>query len=477
MPSLYPVSIAQEARLLSEESRILGGRELTSNQLPIAVVIRGDLDATALRKALECVVARHCALRTTFVRNPRYGESDRRLMLSVFERRGLFAPGFFAQIVKANAAIDIDFRSVECPQDRIERRMNEVTTELCAISADYSVPLQVSVFTFGASTHLLLLVASHTLIDGWSANIIRREICSYYLAFQTRQAFEAPEVRLQSHEMALQEQSAFRRGGLAAAVAYWAAKWEHDGQSLVSRKELPGTLLAEDTLAIASRSIELGFKDAVRLRATAAACRTTDYVVMRCLLALVLHAYTGKTRVTLWANFANRVSLESHQSVANCATQHPIVSELNGTVAQFIAAVDTTLRSAQRHQALSLAALTLATGTAPRIGDTRIMFDWGRDVSRSVAPGMFPLAVPTARRWVDLDVRARNHRQGMTIVATFNAGRYSATGVQRLLQDFVKCAQEVPLGLDRPAQDLVDALMRANRDLWTIARETATYAT
>ena len=61
--SSYPLSFAQE--------RIWFWDQVEPNSplynLPVAMRVRGDLDVDALRKSLDLIVARHEALRTTFV--------------------------------------------------------------------------------------------------------------------------------------------------------------------------------------------------------------------------------------------------------------------------------------------------------------------------------------------------------------------------------------------------------------------------
>ncbi|ACZ85191.1 non-ribosomal peptide synthetase/MFS transporter [Streptosporangium roseum] len=147
-----PLSHAQERLWFLEQYR----PGTTTYTVPVAARLRGDLDATALRRALDEIVARHEALRMRFlttedgtpelvVDGPRPAE------LRVTEAADLEAA---VELLDAELATPFDLE--HGPLFR---------TVLVRLAPD---------------DHVLLIAAHHTVIDGWSSDVIIRELLALH---------------------------------------------------------------------------------------------------------------------------------------------------------------------------------------------------------------------------------------------------------------------------------------------------------
>ncbi|WP_440070168.1 amino acid adenylation domain-containing protein [Streptosporangium sp. OZ121] len=147
-----PLSHAQERLWFLEQYR----PGTTTYTVPVAVRLRGDLDADALRRALDEIVARHEALRTRFLTT-----DDGTPELVIDE------PGPAA--LRVAEADDVD-----------------AAIEL--LDADLAVPfdlergplLRAVLVRIAADDHVLLIAAHHTVIDGWSSDLLIRELLALH---------------------------------------------------------------------------------------------------------------------------------------------------------------------------------------------------------------------------------------------------------------------------------------------------------
>ncbi|MGJ6960823.1 amino acid adenylation domain-containing protein [Streptosporangium sp. G11] len=147
-----PLSHAQERLWFLEQYR----PGTTVYTVPVAVRLRGHLDADALRRALDEIVARHEALRTRFLTT-----EDGTPELVIDE------PGPAALRVVEAAGVD-------------------AAIEL--LDADLAVPfdlergplLRTVLARIAPEDHVLLIAAHHTVIDGWSSDLLIRELLALH---------------------------------------------------------------------------------------------------------------------------------------------------------------------------------------------------------------------------------------------------------------------------------------------------------
>ncbi|MGV9972077.1 non-ribosomal peptide synthase/polyketide synthase [Nocardia beijingensis] len=153
-PPLVPLSPAQQRIWFL--NRFEPG---ASYNMPFVVRLRGAVDVTALRQALDDLVIRHEVLRTIFPPLPGdgTGPAARQVVLSVAEVAG--AP-------EAIAAAELDGRLSAFAADGFD--------------LEREIPIRARIFAVDDGSHALALVLHHIAADGLSLRVLARDVMTAY---------------------------------------------------------------------------------------------------------------------------------------------------------------------------------------------------------------------------------------------------------------------------------------------------------
>ncbi len=161
----FPVSYAQE-RLWVVEQLI---PDTAAYHLPAALRLRGALDIDALREALGALVARHESLRTAFV------------ALDGQPMQLVAPPPDPAALAQAWPLPLVDLSGDEANVDaRLTTLAQEVATT--PFPLDRAPLVRAVLAHLGPQEHVLVLVAHHLIIDGWSIGLLVRDLAALYTA-------------------------------------------------------------------------------------------------------------------------------------------------------------------------------------------------------------------------------------------------------------------------------------------------------
>ncbi|MFE9686821.1 amino acid adenylation domain-containing protein [Streptomyces sp. NPDC006285] len=174
--------------------------------VPIAVRLRGELDAAALRLAVIDVTVRHEALRTSFPVSPG-GDAYQQVHLP-----GSWEPEF------TTVPLPADERAGEI------RRFGSLPFDL----AD-APPLRARLLVLGPQDHVLVLVTHHLVMDGVSAAVFGEDLSHAYRARRAGQAPQWPELVVQYGDFALWQREdlgdpADPGSRFARQAAYWSRR-------------------------------------------------------------------------------------------------------------------------------------------------------------------------------------------------------------------------------------------------------------
>ena len=172
----YPASFAQARLWLLHQLE----PRLSAYLLPTVWRLQGDLDPAALDGALSDLIARHPALRTSFVLQ---GEA-------VLQR--LHPPAPF-----------------QLQREALGPRRSEAVLQLWAEQED-ATPLDLQagllvrgrLLAVGGREHLLWLTIHHIAFDGWSRGVLVRDLTALYNARRSGRAAALPPLALQVHDVA-----------------------------------------------------------------------------------------------------------------------------------------------------------------------------------------------------------------------------------------------------------------------------------
>ncbi|MFD0305958.1 non-ribosomal peptide synthase/polyketide synthase [Streptomyces sp. NPDC127119] len=193
-----PLSGAQR-RLWFLDDLTPGGTEYNTG---LALRLRGELDAGALRRALDRLSARHDSLRTTFATEDGQGVQHVHARLEL--------PLRTADVTHLSAA-------------GLDEAVEHLLTEELGRPFDLATgPLTRALLVRrGSDDHVLLLAQHHIVTDGWSVGILTRELAALYRSEASGLPSGLPEPRVQYPDFAVWERQQRSGDGDASDLAYW----------------------------------------------------------------------------------------------------------------------------------------------------------------------------------------------------------------------------------------------------------------
>ncbi len=193
-----PLSFSQERLWFLDQ---LGAGKSAYN-ISLAIRLKGRLDAEALCRALEEVMRRHEALRTTF------GQEE----------------GVPFQTVAPASRLDIpriDLRALAGPAADGELQRVSFAEAGRPFDLARGPLLRMALLQLGEQEHVLLSILHHIVSDGWSLGVFMREIAALYGAFLAGRPSPLPALPIQYPDYALWQRERFQGTQLATELAWW----------------------------------------------------------------------------------------------------------------------------------------------------------------------------------------------------------------------------------------------------------------
>ena len=175
---------------------------LLAYNLAGAVRLLGPLDVDSLHQALQVVVDRHEALRTTF-------------------RKGAEGP---EQILAAECAFDLPVVDLSglSPQEREKEVLHLASIEAAKPFDLVHGPLfRATLYRTGPEQHVLMLSMHHIVTDGWSIGIFFSELGQAYDDLCSGRASSLPELPIQYPDYAEWQRDLLQGETLEGLLKYW----------------------------------------------------------------------------------------------------------------------------------------------------------------------------------------------------------------------------------------------------------------
>jgi len=255
-----------------------------------ALRFSGDLDISALSRALDSIVARHEALRTT------YRSVDGEPM----------------QIVNAPEPVScpiVDLAGAE--PDEVRRRVDEEVGRPFDLSRDPM--LRALLIRESATSHVLVLSMHHIATDGWSVSILFRELAVLYNAFRQGTVPALPGVRIGYADFAMWQRRKLSGRALDAELEYWKRELADAPSVLDLPTDRPRA--AVPAWRGATHAVALGPELAASLRLLGRHERTTLFMTLLAAFQTLLHRYSGQGDVLVGTPIANRQSVETERLI------------------------------------------------------------------------------------------------------------------------------------------------------------------
>ncbi|HEU0299362.1 MAG TPA: condensation domain-containing protein, partial [Longimicrobium sp.] len=364
-----PLSFAQERLWFLETLGAAG-----AYNVPRRLRLRGALDRHALVRALDRIVARHEALRTTFgvvdgAPRQRVGAAEE----SAFRLR------------------EHDLRGAAGAAAELER--------LVAEEADAPFDLERGPLVRGRLVHLadddhLLLVTMHHIVsDGWSLDVLAGELGALYAAFAAGEGDPLPPLPLQYADYA-----AWQRQWVAGeALAEQGAYWERALRDAPGLLELPldRPRPARQELAGASVPVALDAELSAALAALGRRHGTSPFMTLMAAWSLVLGRLAGQEDVVVGIPAANRGRGEIEGLIGFFVNSLALRVDLSGspTVAELLARVRARALEAQQHHDIPFEQVVERVQPVRSLAHTpvfQVMLTWEGAPPALALPGLAP---------------------------------------------------------------------------------------
>lgn len=282
----YPVSFAQQ-RLWFLEQLTPG---LPTYHMPYATWLSGSLDADALQRALDAVVARHAVLRTSLVATNGTPEQIVADFGGIPLERGVVPEG----ITEADAT-----RHAEAMAREAANRPFDLTRGPLA---------RVLLIKAGPDRHLFAVTCHHSISDGWSMRILADEVAAGYRAAVTGEPSDLEPLSLQYGDYAVWQHDRLRGEELERQLSFWAEHLDGapDVLALPTDHPRPAMLSYQGDL----RSLTLPEDTVRRLGDLAQRHNATMFMVMLAAYQVVLSRYSRQDDIVVGTPVAGRTHTE-----------------------------------------------------------------------------------------------------------------------------------------------------------------------
>ncbi|SFM53904.1 non-ribosomal peptide synthetase [Marinobacter zhejiangensis] len=241
--------------------------------LPAIFRLHGELDTQALEQALNTILQRHEILRSNFT-NPE-GEVE----IHTDKTRSISLP---LQALSDYGASDIE---------TLEQALQDEVAKTFDIASE---PLfKANLIRVNEQDHALFLMIHHLIFDGWSFDLLLKELCALYNAYSLGLGNPLPPLPVQFHDFALWQHGWLQSEVVEEHLAYWKAQLSGELPVL----NLPTDFERPHTQPHRAEGVKFRIDQAEvdALEALAVRHQTTLFMVLMALYVLMLHRFSRQS--------------------------------------------------------------------------------------------------------------------------------------------------------------------------------------
>nr|WP_276553520.1 non-ribosomal peptide synthetase [Bradyrhizobium elkanii] len=391
-----PLSYAQE-RLWFLEQLQPGN---SAYNLPVVLPFGDPLDGAVLERALNAIVARHEALRTSFV----------------------MSGGVPVQRVAPHLAIpieEIDLRGQADAQDVAYRLLAEEMARPFDLQRGPLV--RAKLIRRAAGDALFVVNMHHIVSDGWSLGVFMRELQALYAAFASNRPAPLEELRIQYADFALWQREWLQGDMLSQHLSYWRDQLAGSPPLLDLPCDRPRPVMESYRGAVQMFTVEPRVTE--KLRELARERQATLFMVLLAVFKALLARISGLHDIVVGSPIANRNRAELEALIGFFVNMLALRTQVSAelSVAELIDRVREVTLGAYEHQDLPfeklvaelhprrslshspIYQLAFVLQNTPDAGSAEAAIEiaepaWDRDPPHSVGTSKFDLTLSLAER-------------------------------------------------------------------------------
>jgi amino acid adenylation domain-containing protein len=442
-----PLSFAQQR--LWFLAQMEGGSK--ASHMPLGVRLRGRLDREALKQALDRIVARHEALRTTFV---------------MVEGEPL------QQIAPVDQScfhlLEHDVREHGDAQGELERLMAEEARAEFDLQAGPLI--RGRLIRVAEEEHWLLITMQHIVSDGWSMGMLFKELSVLYGAYVRGEQDPLPELAVQYADYAVWQRKWMEGEVLQQQAEYWRENLEGMPELL----ELPADRVRPARQDYAGAVVELVLKEKLTagLKELSVRHGTTLYMTLLAGWAVLLGRLSGQQDVVIGTPVANRGRVEIESLIGFFVNTLVLRVDVSGrpTVGEVLERVKRQAIEAQQHQDIPFEQVVELVQPVRSLAHSplfQVMFAW-QDVAEGTSelPGLEvgPLQfLPNLASEFDLTVSLQESGGCIEGGVEYATALFEAKTVERYVGYFTRLLEGMVAGGESKAVDDIAILGKEER--------------
>ncbi|HWO43936.1 MAG TPA: condensation domain-containing protein, partial [Candidatus Eisenbacteria bacterium] len=393
-----------------------------------AMRLTGRLSLEFLKRALDEVVARHEALRTTVVPN------DGNPIQKVNEG----APEL--------TIVDLSDLGAAERRAEAEHLLIEKTRRPFDLSRDFM--LRAVLIRLHIEEHILLLVTHHIATDAWSSGILWHELTEIYRALVCGERPRLRDLPIQYRDYAVWQRNILTGERLKAQLAYWSRKLANcPVLELPTDRPRP----AVQTFAGAYRARTLPPDVCEELRGLSRRRGGTLFMTLLAALQVLLSRYSGQEEIAVGSPIAGRNRPEVEGLIGFFVNTLVLRADLskNPTFSEFLGRVRETALDAYAHQDVPFEKIVEELRVERNLGYSplfQVMFAH-QNVPREPVdmPGLTlePVMVDHGTAKFDLTLFTIEDRVGLKMIMEYNRDLFDADTIERMLEHFETLLRDI----------------------------------
>lgn len=253
--------------------------------IPLALVLLGELHVAAIERAINEVLRRHEILRTTF-------------------RLERHEP---VQVIQPATPLPIIFHDLQAlPEVERSRQTQALMVQEARTLFDLENGplLKVMLIKLDAEEHLLMMTMHHIISDGWSMELITRELASLYNAYRVRDTSPLNELNIHYVDFAVWQRHRMQGEILQEGLAFWRQQLANTSGILELPLDKPRPAVQTFNGAIEYLCLGSGLSN--DLTQFSQRQGVTLFMVLIAGFAVLLHRYSGQQDFIIGSPIANR---------------------------------------------------------------------------------------------------------------------------------------------------------------------------
>ena len=412
-----PLSYAQSRLWFLEQLESESGVYNTGG----AVRLVGVLDVAALTASLNGIVQRHEILRTTFA----------------------IADGQPVQVIAPTLTITLPVIDL---QQLPDQEREEEVKRLAIKEADRPFDLtkgpliRVTLLKLGQTEHILLLTMHHIVFDGWSREILVRELATLYENFSRGKYSPLPELSIQYADFAHWQRQRLPGEVLDRQLTYWKQKLADAPTVLELPTDRPRP--AVQTFRGSTQFFELSPRLTQKLKQLSQKQGVTLFMTLLAAFQTLLYRYTNQKDICIGSPIANRNCHQIEPLIGFFVNTLVLRTDLSGNPSfqQLLERVRQVALDAYAHQDLPFEVLMEQLQPDRSLSYTplfQVMFSLENAPSEPFAlPGLTfdPLEIDTGVAKFDLTLSMEETQQGLEGRLEYNTDLFDADRMTRTIE-------------------------------------------